>query len=94
MPTASSAFIPSFPRSASSSTSTFSPRLSISFRRRANSSVVSTLAGSFTRSRVKKTPSAAASSGRAAASASSGLAAMTFTSPFASAFFVRCASKS
>ncbi len=52
-PTASSVRIPSVSSAGSSSTSTSTPRAPSSSSRRANSVVVSTLAGSLTRSRVK-----------------------------------------
>ena len=60
-------------RGDTASTSTFRPSFSIALRRLAKSVVVRTLAGSFTRSRVKKTPSATAAPGAAAAATASGL---------------------
>ena len=80
-PTASSARMPSFSSAASSSTSTFTPSFFSPSRRRANSAVVSTLAGSLTRSRVKNTPSASAATPAAASRASSGRVTMIVTAP-------------
>ena len=80
-PTASRVRMPSSARSSSSSTSTLSPMLSMAASRSANVVVVSTFAGSLTRSRVKKVPSATASNGAAAADTASGSLHMTSIAP-------------
>ncbi len=70
-PTPSSAPMPSSASASSSSTSTSTPRSRRPSSRAANSVVVSTLAGSLVRSRVKNTPSASARSGAKAVSKAS-----------------------
>ena len=80
-PTDSNRFMPNSANSASSRISTSSPSSCIAARRAAKSSVVRMLAGSFTRSRVKNTPSATAAIGPALAASSSGLDAIMVTGP-------------
>ena len=92
-PTHRSVRMPSFSNSASSSTSTSRPSEVISSSRVANSVVVSTFAGSLTRSRVICTPSATAISGAKAASISSGLLWPMVTVPGVCASADLCASK-
>ena len=81
-PTASSARIPRRVSSSSSSTSTSRPSSRIASRRSAKSVVVRTLAGSFTRSRVKNTPSASAAPDCASRAQDSGSSHRTVTRAF------------
>ncbi|OIQ66552.1 hypothetical protein GALL_518770 [mine drainage metagenome] len=92
-PTPNSAPMPSAFRSPSSSISTSSPSSCIAARRAAKSSVVRILAGSFTRSRVKNTPSAIAAIGPADAATASGAETMKVTSPRGFSTAVLCAVK-
>ncbi len=71
-PTASRQRIPSFSSSGSPRISTSRPSSPIAASRAAKSSVVSTLAGSLTRSRVKNTPSATAAIGPESRATASG----------------------
>ena len=83
-PTARSVRMPSVSSAASSRTSTSTPRSRSASRRSAKAVVVRTLAGSFTRSRVRNTPSARARDAAKAASAASGSAIITSTAAAAS----------
>lgn len=74
-----SAFMPSSAMRSSSTTSTSTPSASRSLRRLANSVVVSTFAGSETRSRVKTTPPATASAVSTSALTSSGFDTISVT---------------